>query len=257
MKEQIKNILKNVGIWEKIQWSNWYLSLKNPKFLANLEEDYIFYKSILGDGKKLIIDIGANQGNKTLIFERLANKVISVDPDKENYRILNSRFGQNKGIKIVNKAVGEKEGEATFFIFGDKDAYNTISEKQKEIVSNDRDAKPIGSYKVQITTLQQLVDEFGIPDYVKIDVEGYEKNVIQGLKTNLPFLSVEANLPAFTEETIWCIQYLNTLADGKAKFNYVITTKWEFPDFVDAQTMETFLRTTKLGYMEVYCKNNI
>jgi FkbM family methyltransferase len=256
MKQIIKGFLGELGLWYHIQWSTWYLKFKNPKFLENLVQDKKFYETLIGNSNKLIIDIGANVGNKTLVFSQLARTVVCVDPDRENFRILKSRFGKNSSIRIINKAVGEQITELTFHSFSDKDAYNTLSTKQKEIVSTERGVLPASSYQVQVTTLQNIIEEFGIPDYVKIDVEGFEKNVIEGLKVNIPLLSIEANLPNFLEETIWCVNYLDSMAKGKAKFNYAIAHQLEFAEYISAKQMIDFLKETQLGYMEVYCKTD-
>jgi hypothetical protein len=58
-----------------------------------------------------------------------------------------------------------------------------------------------------------------LPFFVKIDVEGYELNVLRGLQQPVPHLSFEVNLPEFRLEGLECVQVLGRLArDGK--FNY-------------------------------------
>ena len=61
----------------------------------------------------------------------------------------------------------------------------------------------------------------GLPCYVKIDVEGFETNVLRGLHRPVPYLSFEVNLPEFKPEGLECVELLRRLAaDGK--FNYVV-----------------------------------
>src|SRR5262249_4773543 len=74
---------------------------------------------------------------------------------------------------------------------------------------------------IETTTLEDLIAAHGRPLFVKIDVEGYELNVIRGLRQPVPYLSFEVNLPEFRSEGLECVALLGSLAaDGK--FNYTV-----------------------------------
>lgn len=93
------------------------------------------------------------------------------------------------------------------------------------------------SYEVEINTLDCLIDEIGIPDYVKIDVEGYDFEVLSGLSRPIPLLSFEFNTnPGLIEIAEKCTSYIGKL--GGYEFNYqaeasgetaVQFTKWVSP----------------------------
>ena len=70
---------------------------------------------------------------------------------------------------------------------------------------------------VQVTTLDGLIQEFGVPKFCKIDVEGYEPQVLNGLSTPLPALSFE-----FHQETLDEVEAcLNRLVQlGAYEFNF-------------------------------------
>jgi hypothetical protein len=74
---------------------------------------------------------------------------------------------------------------------------------------------------VETTTLEQLINEHGRPLFAKIDVEGYELSVLRGLRTAVPYLSFEVNLPEFREEGLQCVAILQSL-DPEGQANYLI-----------------------------------
>ena len=84
-------------------------SLKNT-FLYNI---YLFFfnKEHYLNIKKLVFDIGANIGNKTKLFNKLGTNVISVNPDKFNYKILRTKFKNEKNITVLNCAISDVNGK--------------------------------------------------------------------------------------------------------------------------------------------------
>lgn len=78
--------------------------------------------------------------------------------------------------------------------------------------------------EVETITLEQLTSMHGLPFFVKIDVEGYELNVLRGMSVAVPYLSFEVNLPEFKPEGLECIEVLERIAaDGR--FNYAVDCK--------------------------------
>jgi hypothetical protein len=70
-----------------------------------------------------------------------------------------------------------------------------------------------------MTTLDKLIEQFGIPSFIKIDVEGFEYEVIKGLSKPVKALSLEFT-PEIIESTYKCINYLQQL--GKINLNYSV-----------------------------------
>jgi hypothetical protein len=64
-----------------------------------------------------------------------------------------------------------------------------------------------------------LISTHGVPLFIKIDVEGYELNVIRSLQRPVPYLSFEVNLPEFKPEGFQCVEILRGLAPSGI-FNY-------------------------------------
>jgi FkbM family methyltransferase len=176
----------------------------------------------------LIFDIGANQGYKTDIFLRLGASVVAVDPDELNQDILAKKFlrgrWMRKPMQIEGKAVSDSCSVATLWLDAPGSAKNTLNRKWVDSLRED-DARfghrlDFGSTRtVETTTIEDLVARYGVPFFIKIDVEGHELAVLQGMKQPVRYLSFEVNLPEFASEGWQCIDRLNEI-EINGTFNY-------------------------------------
>lgn len=227
--------LKRLGLYHRLKASFVYTtfwSIVKPSTIKKTNEELEFYRKTLKGLSKddLVFDIGANHGHKTTLFLRLVSRVVSVDPDPSNAEILRQKFHflrfNKKAVTIVAKAVGESTGTQKMWMEKPGSAKNTLSQKWVETLQTDssRFGENIvfnSSREVEITTLEQLIEVHGRPFFVKIDVEGYEPNVISGLRSAVPYLSFEVNLPEFLPEAIKCVDMLDQLCP-KSRFNFVV-----------------------------------
>lgn len=190
------------------------------------------YRNLIKEGD-LCFDVGANIGQKADTFLKLGARVIAFEPQEECIKYLHKKYRKNKKIIIVNKAVDEKEGEGEFYVC-EADALSTMSQewikKQTQKNGSYREFQWNQKITVPTTTLDQLIKEYGKPVFCKIDVEGFEWNVVKGLTHPIPYISLEIT-PESLDSIKKCISYLSTL--GSAVFNHcfwnnsVFTyTKW-------------------------------
>jgi hypothetical protein len=122
-------------------------------------------------------------------------------------------------VVIVDKAVGEREGYAQLHICEEAPTISTISNPW---MTEGRFAKDFAWRKtesVPMTTLDALINAFGVPRFCKIDVEGYEENVLSGLSRPIPYLSFEFSRE-FLDATARCINRL--LAVGNPRFDFSV-----------------------------------
>ena len=237
------------------------LKKKNPRLQRNYNAELRLYKTILHeiptDG--LIFDIGANIGSTVAIFEKIGRAIIAVEPDLINLNCLRARYAKKPSITIVPMAVSDVVSEETIYLLDNGSALHTLSNKWKNFLEspeNDRWKQPVTFSKrssIQATTLEALISKYGVPYFIKIDVEGYEEKVIKGLNTAIPIISFEANLPQFLKETIICIEHLDQLSE-KTMFNYATNEKLLLPEFVERDEMIKIISSTQLRYLDVYCK---
>jgi FkbM family methyltransferase len=237
-KPQIKKVLQRSGMYHRLRTSaihELYWRLVGKRWIQARERQLDFYRRLLPELRpgSLIFDIGANEGFKTDLFLRLGARVVAVEPDETNQSILRGRFGRFRLVRppiiIVGKAVSDNNALETMWIDGPGSAVNTLSKKWAVALHENKARHAHGhsgldferQKSVETTTVEGLISEHGVPVFIKIDVEGYELNVIRGLQHPVPYLSFEVNLPEFRLEGLQCIEILRRLA-AVGRFNYAV-----------------------------------
>lgn len=210
-----------------------YRRMKGSRGSEDNAGEVEFYRGLLQGFKQgdTVFDIGANTGEKVDAFVQLGARVVAVEPDELNLKRLRNRFirshGKQVSVSIIGSAVSDREGSETMWVDGPGSALNTLSQKWADTLKGDKErfAHTIDALEfkheksVTTTTLDRLIEENGAPFFVKIDVEGYELRVLQGLHKAVPYISFEVNLPEFMEEGLQCIEVLKRL-NGAGEFNY-------------------------------------
>jgi FkbM family methyltransferase len=166
----------------------------------------------------LCFDIGANMGSRVSSFLMLNAKVVAVEPQKICFTELEKVFS-NYPVTLVNKGVGEKEEEKDFYMSSN----HLMSSFSKEWIEGTKKMFTKDNWdkveKMQITTLDKMIVEYGKPQFIKIDTEGFEVEVLKGLSQPIKALSVEYTLPDPHQKNIACVEKLESLYQGKAVYN--------------------------------------
>lgn len=127
---------------------------------------------------KLFFDIGSNRGDVAQHYLARGYKVVCVEPNAVLCEDLRKRFAR-KPVFVEECAVGPVNGELEFFIA----QVDTISTASTKWMTESRFAE---SYKwqpgrkVPSVTIDHLIGKHGLPDIIKIDVEGFEHEAIKG-----------------------------------------------------------------------------
>ena len=143
---------------------------------------------------KLAFDIGAHVGDRTASFLRLGASVVALEPQPPLFRALRLIHGRSERATLLELAAGRAPGEAALHL---NPRNPTVATLEPAFIAAAQAAPGWqgqvwdGRVTVPVTTLDALVAEFGPPDFVKIDVEGHELAVLQGLSMALPALSFE------------------------------------------------------------------
>ncbi|MFP4362833.1 MAG: FkbM family methyltransferase [Spirochaetia bacterium] len=191
----------------------------------------------------LCFDIGSHVGNRTKVFSSLGAKVISIDPQEDCVRILRFLYGKTRNITIIQSAVGDTNEKKLFYECESSPTLSTVSKDWIEQMSQKTMFHGITwkeKYSVEQVTLDHLINEFGVPRFCKIDVEGGEPDVLKGLSTPLQAVSFEF-LPTAKDRAIACIEYLSSLAEYEYNLSLVETMKYLWQDFVSEDTLKRYI----------------
>jgi FkbM family methyltransferase len=197
---------------------SWLMYYGKPMGAGNLKK---FYADFIKPGM-LCFDIGAHLGNRTTTWLKLGAEVVAVEPQPVCTAFLDNKFSKNPKVHIIKKGVGHKPGICTMHISSLNPAVSTLS--PQAWMQNMKNAASFNlewdnSTTVEITTLDALIDKFGIPGFCKIDTEGYELQVLSGLSQPLPLLCFE--IISIHKETLApCLQRLSAL--GNYEFNWSV-----------------------------------
>jgi FkbM family methyltransferase len=186
----------------------------------------------------IYFDVGANVGQKADYLIKKGLKVILIEPQPEIFEILTTRYKNNSNVIFLPFALGRKAGMASMSISSNAQVLSTFADHWKE----GRFANIVWdrNLDVKMITLDEIIRDFGVPRYCKIDVEGYELDVILGLSERIGIISYE-----FTHEfmpiAFDVLQHLIKL--GYTRFNFSIGESEEFQcrDWVSYSELIKFL----------------
>jgi FkbM family methyltransferase len=151
-----------------------------------------FISGLLPNGS-LVFDIGANIGSFSEIYAEAGCNVVAVEPNPESVQRLRL-LTTGLSVQVLEAAVGAEFGLAKLHIADKVEPTSTLSTAFMARMEN-WDQRYRGNWRRQVVvpviTLDSLIVHFGEPAYVKVDVEGYEPEVLRGLSSHPPLLSFE------------------------------------------------------------------
>ena len=131
--------------------------------------------NLIDYSNKIVVDVGAAIGGTVIPFSRKSNIVYAFEPQQDNYLFLleQIKIRQIKNIKTYNSAVSNFNGTADF--------YNRESHGIHSLGAHNK-GKVLSSSKVEVVKLddfwkENINQQIGL---LKIDVEGFEADVLEG-----------------------------------------------------------------------------
>jgi FkbM family methyltransferase len=226
-------LLRASGLYHPLR-SMRNVTLRPDWWIQQRRIDRFFRPFFKPDG--LVFDIGAHKGALTERFVRLGARVVAVEPQPECNRALLAHWGEvecggwkserdqfscEKRVMVVPAAVGAAVGCAPMAI----SRASQVSSLNLQWPGRFPNEQWIGQIEVPLVTLDVLIERFGYPQFCKIDVEGFEPEVLNGLHTPIPVLSLEFS-PSLPQQTVGCLRRLDEL--GYRGINYSLHLQHRF-----------------------------
>lgn len=202
-----------------------------------------FYSQFVSPGD-LCFDLGAHVGNRSAALLALGARVVGLEPQPLPAAALRWLLGSNPRLTLLVLAAGSQPGRVPMLVSARNPTLSTLSADWAGEVGAtpgfagaDWDAR----LEVEVTTLDALIAQYGLPALCKIDVEGYELEVLRGLSRPIPVISFEY-IPAVMGSAIECVDRLAALADYE--FNLMVSEapRLALPAWVSPQQLSVRLR---------------
>jgi FkbM family methyltransferase len=193
----------------------------------------------------LVFDIGAHIGDRTRAFAALGARVVAFEPQPQVQGLLRFFTRGLPAVTLRREAVGRSPGRLPLAISLDAPTVSTLSGEWRDAV---RENNPGFSrvrwqeaLEVEVVTLEQMIALYGLPDFCKIDVEGFEAEVLRGLDQPIPALSFEFVLGSL-DYALQAMQELQRL--GRYQFNVIEGEKrrFLFSEWHDAEALMAWLQ---------------
>ena len=169
----------------------------------------------------LVFDIGAHVGNRARALAALGCRVIALEPQPDFARMLRLLFARNARIEVVEAAVTGASGEDWLEVSERTPTVSTTAAAWREARAREPGFGGVEwnrRVRVRTVSADALIAQYGRPAFIKIDVEGGEPAVLDGLTLPVPALSFEY-LPGAIDEVRACVDRLAALA-GAARYEF-------------------------------------
>ena len=140
----------------------------------------------------LIYDVGLHNGDDTASYLHQGYRVVAVEANPMFVEQARCRFEQeirDRRLTLLNIGIGEKAGRADFWICDDNPVWSSFDRSAAS-----RDGRRHHALRVQMATFREILDDYGVPHYLKVDIEGNDALCVQSL-LGMPapkYISLEA-----------------------------------------------------------------
>ena len=185
------------------------------------------------------IDVGAYKGTYTdLILDYYKpQKILMFEPQEEIFNYLKIKYNDNKNITLFNKALSNKDKSAKFNFnkhnltssLSSLDPDNNYLKLKAKLFGTTSEGMIVDIKTIQTTTLFSILERENIDsiDFLKIDTEGHELEVLQGMKEKIS--KVKCILVEFHIDEIYINYNPELLHQFLISNNFKLVEKFKFP----------------------------
>jgi FkbM family methyltransferase len=145
---------------------------------------------------QLIYDVGAHLGEDTDFYLRKGFTVVAIEANPTLVQSLKERFRTSLSegsLSLIEAAIAENSGEVDFYVNQANSVWGTIRPEWAE--RNARFDSPSKVVRIKAIAFSEVLGKYGVPYYVKIDVEGADLLCLEGLMSQPArpeFVSIES-----------------------------------------------------------------
>ncbi len=169
---------------------------------------------------KLMFDIGANRGDATIAGLERGYKVIALEPAPRVFAELVRNFIYEPKVIPLRLAVGSDAGERLEFYECVEDGLSTLEKSWLTDPGMPYYGKEFRTIAVNTCTVDWLVEKYGQPDLIKIDVEGAEWQVLRGMSKHSGKLALEWTKETMSEHNKQ-LQYLASIGYTEYRLQFI------------------------------------
>ena len=189
-----------------------------------------FYRHLIRPSD-LVFDVGANMGNRSKVFRAIGARVVAFEPQSACAQFLATAFSGDPGFTLVRAGLSRVAREALLHLSPSHPLSTVDPAWMDRMNHGGRFAHAwSGTERVTLTTLDACIAQFGLPAFIKIDVEGHEWAVVEGLSHPVELVSLE-----FASESLdsiyTCIDHLDALAGYDYRLSLGDSMQFEATDW--------------------------
>lgn len=218
----------------------------------------------------ICLDVGANIGNHALFYGRIFKRVIAFEPNPIAYKLLEANVLKNRipNVSICTVALGARKEKKVLSICDENLGMSSLSLGGKNNFLEDGNNNPSLNFEIKIEVgddlINELVDDQSTISFVKLDVEGFEAEALEGLRQTIirhrPVIAIELNFLSFNEPAEHALKMLLDL--GYKDF-YVLESAHSIQNkifnfacrviFGEKFVLSKLEKFESIDYQQIYC----
>lgn len=230
LRQFAKKVVHSTGLFPQVRALKRRLDRSARNDLAR---DLRLYAQFIRPGD-LVFDIGVNLGQKATVFLACGARVVGAEPNPLCFATIR-REVRGKDFTLVPKAAGAASGSMMLNIVGTE---STASLRADWRALHDHGSP--SQVPVEVTTLDTLIGEFGVPSFCKIDVEGFELQVLRGLSRPLAMVTFEYHAEE-RDQLLLCLERLDDLASIRINLIRLNEERFELPEWLSLPQFQAWL----------------